>query len=223
MNYADFSNPASLYKINPDGQNYLSPTDDGKTPKTKAQLVSAIIEFSRLVGLWHTLDGPEWGKPGLNNLKIDDNVIKSGLLNGNPCTIKFSYLHESARAELRYDNFAPEFILLNANIKYQHYTIPTWSQVLFMELGNYRNYDNFQEIYKDKSLSSEKFVEKWEELEFDIRSQIVDAYDQGQFDSTKYVKPECIFKHNVNFKAYMADKENEWHINNVKKLWWNRK
>ena len=225
MNYSDFSNPASLYKINPDALSYSSIKNSDEASTTKPQLVLDIIAFCRSVPLWQTLNGPGWKKQGLVDLKIDKNIIKAGLMNGNSCTIKFSHLPEYSRAEVPDpdDKFTPEFILLNGHNKYQQYTIPTWSQVLFMELGNYKNYGNFNTIYKNKSLGLEEFVRKWEKLEYDIRTQIVDAYSKGQFDSDKYVKQDCIFRENVSFESYMNADENKGHREMVRQKWWNRK
>lgn len=214
MNYRNFSNTESLYKINPNNSNYLTeyPIND-KVPISKTKLMLKIIEFSKSLKLWNDLKTPE-NNNGFNDIDLTDNIIKYDRWPfGKTCIIKFGLIKDDFRGQTKLNEIdkKPEFIVLSSNTKYQSDTVPTWSQVLIMELGNFKNRKKFKCI-DPKKIDRESYIRQYEQLEFDVRIQIIEAYNNKQFDSAKYKKQDCIFPGKiVDFETYYNAPESQEH------------
>jgi len=173
-------------------------------------LVNKIIEFSKKIDIWQTIgtEFKHWKNIGFSDIKFSKYKIE------------FGETKDNMRSEMVSDDFGPLNIIFNEKFV-DKYTIPSFSQMLFLELGNLKNWKQLNKIFEDvKKYKREDFIKAIETLEFDVRLEILKAYIKGQFDSSLYAKQECIFNTKIiNFEDYYNSPELSEHKENYGKVW----
>lgn len=241
MNYGDFSNPKGGYLI--DNTKYFPTTTEG--------FISEVIRFSQSVKLWNRMIGPSWEQNGFNDIDIDfnKNVLKydrplslfpprKGVFINCSVIMKRGKERFKGQTDFNEKTGLPEQIILDSSYKtstnnaeqflineandYNFYTIPSFAQILFLELGNFKNWENFKELDKIAvEIGSVEYVKRCELLEFNIRNQIIETYNNGGFESPKYKKQNCIFKGgNISFNEYLNSSETKQHSKKYEDQWW---
>lgn len=176
----------------------------------KSELINKIIAFSKSTNLWNTMNMVRWKKKGLDDARLETKNLKDNIL--------FDKLGDFIKGNTLYDEFGPVKIRLNANL-IGNLSVPSYSQVLMMELGNVKNWKTVKKITPNK-FSRDDYVKKIEKLEFEIRVQIIKAYKENDFESSEYVKEECIFETDMlDFDEYYNSEKSEQHRMLYEKEW----
>lgn len=178
--------------------------------KQNIDIVNGIIEYSKKIELWQSIGSgfKHWKNKGLSDVKLSKYKIEFGATKDN------------MRSEMVADDVGPFSIIFNEKFV-DKYTIPSFSQMLFMELGNVKNWKQLNKIFEGvKKYTREEFVRAIETLEFNIRIEIIMAYLKGQFDSSIYAKQECIFNTKIlDFENYYNSPELLKHKEVYGKFW----
>jgi len=190
--------------------NWLNDSDSRTIETNKSELINKIITFSRSTNLWTIMNMVRWKKKGLDDARLETKILKDNIL--------FDKLGDFIKGNTLYDEFGPVKIRLNDNL-IRNLNVPSYSQVLMMELGNVKNWKTVKKITPNK-FSRDDYVKKIEKLEFEIRVQIIKAYKENDFESSEYITEECIFETDMlDFDEYYNSEKSEKHRMLYEKEW----
>lgn len=173
--------------------------------------ITKIIEFSQATNIWATINIEKWKKSGLDDVQLENK--KS--LEDN---ISFGVLENEVKGRTYFDDYGATEIILNEFLK-KTLNVPSFSQVLVMELANAKNWKLAKKI-TPKKYNKNDYVRAIEKIEFEIRFQIIKAYLKGDFYSDEYEVQECIFDTTVlDFETYFGSEDLREHRKFYEREW----